>query len=112
MCSGVVNDTALPVTDATSSIWPTGRSYRVNQPRPGPPLATAALVPQYTYVSSVVSSTTTSCPGTRPAALATRTDVAPRAASAASGTEPASSSHRCPINTSGFALVVVFFSRV
>ena len=44
--------------------------------------------------------------------LATWTEVAPFAASAVRLTEAASSGHRSPIRTSGFAVLVVFMRRV
>ena len=56
----------------------------------------------------MVWSSRTSWPALKPAARATSTDVAPRAARAARSTEPASSIHRCPTTITGacaFSLV-------
>src|SRR5882762_5793588 len=86
MCSGVVNLTASPLTEAISTIWPTGRSGRENQAREGLP-GGDRLADHWTYPGSHSSSINARLPGTKPFAFATLTEVAPFAPSAVSLTD-------------------------
>src|SRR6267378_4578647 len=98
MCSGEVSVMVLPLTDAISTICPTGRSIRENQPRDGLPGGDRAA-DHCTYSGSDSSSMTASVPRVKPWAFATVIEVAPFAPSAARSTEERTWGQSGPIHT-------------
>src|SRR5713101_4868570 len=110
MCNGVVKVTVLPFTDATSTIWPTGRSVRENQPRDGFP-GGDRVADHCTYLGSHSSSISTSMPGAKPFAFATDTEVAPFPPFAVSLTDAPTWGHSGPSHTTA-PLKPLLLSRV